>query len=156
LSLQSPQLPSYALLKQQVKSNTASTLQSLWQSRAPQTYQDLGISTSPKYPGKLQHSCLSLGRILAARTGHGDFADYHEWFKHEDANLLCQCGARKAPLHFFFCRIAKRRAPRPLGPPLEVIPFLLGSVKGAQKLAMWLTETRFYEDICHCYTLLSS
>jgi hypothetical protein len=70
-----------------------------------------------------------------ARTGHGDFADYHKRFKHENAHLLCQCDAQKAPLHFFFCRIAKRRAPRPPGPPSEIIPFLLGSMKGAQRLA---------------------
>ena len=35
-----------------------------------------------------------LGKTLAARTGHGDFADYHERFNHEDASLHCRCGAR--------------------------------------------------------------
>ncbi|XP_077661359.1 uncharacterized protein AFUA_7G08210 [Aspergillus fumigatus Af293] len=75
-----------------------------------------------------------LGRILAARTGHGDFADYHERFNHEDAHLHCRCGARKSPVHFFFCRI--------------MIPFLLGTAKGAAKLAAWLSQTRFFDDIC--------
>src|ERR1700759_2556307 len=81
-------------------------------------------------------------------VGHTDFADYHERFQHDDAYLFCRCGARKAPYHFLFCPIAKRKARRPLGPPSQVIPYLLGSVKGAQKLATWLAETQFYTDIC--------
>ena len=28
-----------------------------------------------------------LGRLLAARSGHGDFAEYHERLGHEDATL---------------------------------------------------------------------
>ncbi|EED12151.1 conserved hypothetical protein [Talaromyces stipitatus ATCC 10500] len=117
---------------------------------------DLGITTSPKRPLELQLTRLDLGHMIAARTGHGDFADYHERFNHDDAHLLCRCGARKAPLHFFFCHIAKRRAPRPPGPPSEVIPFLLGTTKAAQKLAIWLAETLFFEDICPRRSLLST
>jgi hypothetical protein len=33
-------------------------------------------------------------------------------------------------------------------PPSEIIPFLLGTEKGAARLATWLTETRYFEDIC--------
>jgi hypothetical protein len=120
----------------------------LWMSTAPQSYQDLGITSSHGRPEELRLPRLLLGHILAARSGHGDFADFHERFQHEDAYLHCRCGARKSPIHFFFCRIAKRRAPRPPGPPSEVIPFLLGTGKGAARLAAYLTETRFFEDIC--------
>jgi hypothetical protein len=141
-------LHSYASLKRRAKAYAPSAARSLWTTVAPQPYQDLGITTSPKCPDELRLARSLLGRILAARTGHGDFADYHERFNHGDAHLLCRCGARKAPLHFFFCRIAKRRARRPPGAPSEVIPFLLGSEKGALKLAKWLTVTRFFEDIC--------
>lgn len=139
---------SYASLKRYAKARALTAAQTLWQSEAPQTYQDLGITTSPKRPGELHLNRLDLGHIIAARTGHGDFADYHEQFNHDDAHLICRCGTQKAPLHVFFCRIAKRRAPRPPGPPSEVIPSLLGTAKGAQKLATWLAETRFFEDIC--------
>jgi hypothetical protein len=38
--------------------------------------------------------------------------------------------------------------PRPPGPPPTAIPYLLGTPKGAVKLAAWLSETRFFEDIC--------
>ncbi|EQL04246.1 hypothetical protein G6O67_007120 [Ophiocordyceps sinensis] len=35
---------------------------------------------------------------------HGDFADYHERFNHDDARLTCVCGRRKEPNHLFYCR----------------------------------------------------
>ncbi|KAF7139722.1 hypothetical protein CNMCM5793_007559 [Aspergillus hiratsukae] len=139
---------SYASLKRQAKASAMSATQSNWTSTAPQSYQDLGITSSPRHLDELHLPRRLLGLILAARTGHGDFADYHERFNHVDAYLFCRCGARKTPIHFFFCRIAKRRAPRPAGPPSEIIPFLLGTKKGAIRLASWLTETRFFEDIC--------
>jgi hypothetical protein len=109
------------------------------------------ITTSPKCPAELHLPRPLLSRILAARTGHGDFADYHKRFNHGDAHLLCRCGKKKSPIHFFFCYIAKRRMPRPLGSPSEMIPHLLGTPKGAAKLAAWLPETRFYESICTLY-----
>ncbi|EED11972.1 conserved hypothetical protein [Talaromyces stipitatus ATCC 10500] len=150
-----PHKSSYASLKRYAKTQSLSAAQSQWEKVAPQSYQDLEITTSPKRPGELQLNRLDLGHVIAARTGHGDFADYHKHFNHNDAYLLCQCGARKAPLHFFFCHIAKRRAPWPPGPPSEVISFLLGTAKGAQKLATWLAETYFFEDICPRQPLLS-
>ncbi len=61
-----------------------------------------------------------LARILAARSGHEDFADYHEQFHHLSATLRCRCGARTTPLHFFDCRIGGHRSllhTRNSGPP---------------------------------------
>ncbi|EED16622.1 conserved hypothetical protein [Talaromyces stipitatus ATCC 10500] len=131
-----PHKSSYASLKRYAKARALTAAQTLWQSVAPQTYQDLGITTSPKHPGELQLNRLDLGHIIAARTGHGDFADYHKRFNHNNAHLICRCRARK------------RRASRPPRPPSEVISFLLGTAKGAQRLATWLAETHFFEDIC--------
>jgi len=45
---------------------------------------------------------VNVGRVLAARSAHGDFADYHERFAHE-TELTCQCGKRKSPLHIWAC-----------------------------------------------------
>jgi hypothetical protein len=139
---------SLASLKRQPKAQATAAALKLWLAVLPQSYRDIGIRTAPRRPWELQLSRPVLGRLLASRTGHGDFADYHERFQHEDAYLLCRCGSRKASLHFLFCPIAKRKARRPLGRPSEVIPFILGSPKGAQKFAIWLAETRFYTDIC--------
>src|SRR2546423_35215 len=46
----------------------------------------------------------ALGTLLAARSGHGDFASYHERFQHLDATLTCSYGVRKTPEHAFLCR----------------------------------------------------
>jgi hypothetical protein len=139
---------SLATLQRQAKAKGPIAARTLWQTVAPQSYRDLGITTSPLPPSELKIRRPILGRILAARTGHGDFADYHERFNHEDAYLHCSCGARKKRLHFFFCQKAKRRSPRPPGAPSRVLPALLGTPKGATKLAAWLTKTGFFEDIC--------
>lgn len=142
---------SYASLKRIAKAYGPEALQQLWGSVAPHTYRELGITTSPIRPKELYLPRPLLGRIIASRTGHGDFAEYHERFNHNDAHIQCRCGSRKEPLHFFFCHIGKRRSPRPPGPPSEVIPFLLGTPKGAQQLGLWLSKNRFFEDICPRY-----
>jgi hypothetical protein len=139
---------SYASLRQRAKTDAVAALQRHWQSTAPKSYQDFWIIISPWRPAELKLPRPLLARILAARTGHGDFAGYHERFNHEDAHLLCCCGVRKSPIHFFFCCVAKRCMPRPSGPPSTAIPYLLDTLKGAVQLAAWLSETRFFEDIC--------
>ncbi|EED14579.1 conserved hypothetical protein [Talaromyces stipitatus ATCC 10500] len=88
-----PHKSSYTSLKRYAKTQSLSAAQSQWQKVAPQSYQDLEITTSPKRPGELQLNRLDLSHIIAARAGHGDFADYHERFNHDDTYLLCRCGA---------------------------------------------------------------
>ncbi|KAI0993029.1 hypothetical protein K3495_g15155 [Podosphaera aphanis] len=121
----------------------------LWNLLSPSLglYKQLYISTSPNRPKELELPRSSLGRILATRTGHGDFADYHDRFRHPEANMNCLCGHRKSPFHFF-CYIAKRRVPRPPSPPSEALPFLLGTYKGGLVLHKWLQESRFFSEIC--------
>ncbi|KAJ5904840.1 uncharacterized protein N7473_001756 [Penicillium subrubescens] len=125
-----PPIYSFASLKRHTKAAMISSLQRHWQAVAPQSYQDLWITSFTSCPDELRLPRYLLGRILAARTGHGDFADYHERFNHEDAHLHCRCGARKTPVHFFFCRVAKRRLPRPSGPPLRDNSLPTGNPKG--------------------------
>jgi ribonuclease HI len=146
---------SLATLKRQAKAKGPAAALTLWRTVAPQSYQELGIITSPLPPDELKLRRHILGRILAVRSGHGDFADYHERFGHEDAYILCSCGSRKGRLHFFFCCRAKRRAPRPPGAPSLVLPTLLGTPRGTRELASWLDKTRFFEDICPRHPLSS-
>ncbi len=71
-----------------------------------------------------------MGRLLAARSGHGDFADYNEIFNHEDALLTCSCGALKAPEHFTFCTRARARSRLHTPSRQDRAGWLLGTVKG--------------------------
>lgn len=42
-----------------------------------------------------------LGWLIAARSGHGHFAAYHERFGHEETDSNCVCGQKRAQLHPF-------------------------------------------------------
>lgn len=66
----------------------------------------------------------TLRHLLAARTGHGDFAWYHRRFHHDDAVLQCRCGKDKTTLHPIGCKYSRSSfarwpwpSPRPRLPP---------------------------------------
>ncbi|KAI0993033.1 hypothetical protein K3495_g15151, partial [Podosphaera aphanis] len=141
---------SLAGLKKWGKRSSLQASENLWSLLMPCTgsYERLSISSCPPRPKELELPRATLGRILASRSGHGDFAKYHEAFKHPDANLYCRCGRRKDPVHFYFCYIAKRRARLPAGPASEVLPFLLGTKKGGEVFHEWLLKSHFYTEIC--------
>ena len=102
-----------------------------------------------KYPAKLCFPHPILGKLFAARSDHGDFAAYHEHFKHEDAKLYCNCGKRKAPKYFNFCPKGRRASWRTNWyNPKENICYLLTSLLGAKDFASWIEETQFFTNIC--------
>ena len=73
---------------------------------AIKAYQDLGLrpTTNIKAMPEMALKRETLGWLIAARSGHGHFADYHERFNHfEKTDLHCSCGARRASLHPFTC-----------------------------------------------------
>jgi ribonuclease HI len=87
----------------------------------------------------------TLARILAARSGHGDFAAYHERFAHESATTRCRFGARTAPDHFFHCRLAQSRE-RLRTSNGEDIPLcdLIATENGSLTLGAWLKTTSYF------------
>ena len=136
-----------ASLKRLAKAKADNSLTQLWLTTAPQSYRDLGIQYLHD-TAELGLKRGALGRILASRSSHGDFAAYHDRFYHHDATLSCSCGRLKSPLHFFFCK--KSNANR-LGPKVftaNKITYLLGTAKGATALADWITSSRFFTDTC--------
>ncbi|KAI1004416.1 hypothetical protein K3495_g3796 [Podosphaera aphanis] len=118
-----------------------------WENNAPQSYVRLGINTAPYFREELLLSRKALGQVIAARSGHGDFASYHTRFNHRDANMHCLCGSPKSPKHFLFCRIRRRRHGHPDGPIRLLLPKLLGTPEGAVILTNWLGQAQFYEQI---------
>ena len=116
-----------------------------WVEKAPVRYRDLGIGLE-KRPPELHLPRPALGRLLAARSGHGDFAEYHERFKHEDALLTCSCGHRKEPSHFYFCREGRKAAAHPWGQ--QPVADILTKKTGFTAYADWLGKSFFYTTIC--------
>lgn len=86
--------------------------------------------------------------LYAARSGHGDFASYHDRFDHISAHTSCSSGALKSPVHFIHCRLPSSRLTKLPKGSLDKIKFLLGTPTGAMKLAQWLEKTKFFTEIC--------
>lgn len=76
-----------------------------WGAARPTRCQDLDLQMRRKKPPELPLSRRLLHHLIAARTGHGDFAAYHRRFNHDDANLECECGLETSSNHFIRCRI---------------------------------------------------
>ncbi|ODM15661.1 hypothetical protein SI65_08895 [Aspergillus cristatus] len=116
-----------------------------WADEAPTRYKNLGIGLE-KRPPELFLPRAALGSLLAARSGHGDFAEYHERFKHDDALLTCSCGRRKEPSHFYFCRDGRKAAAHPWGQ--QPVTDILTKKDGFTAYADWLGRSQFYTAIC--------
>jgi ribonuclease HI len=136
-----------ASLRRLAKEEAKRSSSRLWSVTAPQSYRELGIAYTPN-TDELGLKRGALGRILAARTQHGDFAAYHGRFNHEGATLDCTCGRPKTPLHFYFCKRSTARLLGQKAPTRDSITYLLATVKGAQVLAEWITDSRFFTDVC--------
>jgi hypothetical protein len=140
-----------APLKRSARTNARLAATQLWSATAPANYNELLV----KYSTNTDELCLSraeLGRILVARSQHGDFAAYHERFNHDNAALNCLCGRPKSPLHFYFCKKSTARKLTRGKPTSEAIPWLLGTTKGALKLADWITASEYFTDICRSHS----
>jgi ribonuclease HI len=139
---------SLAAAKRQAKSHKTKEFAKMWRTEAPTRYKELKIPLK-NYPPELALPRYTLGKLYAARSGHGDFADYHERFNHEDAEIHCSCNRRKTPEHFFFCKKSKNATRRAKWhQPRDTIPEILGTLQGATQFSAWLKETRFYTEIC--------
>ena len=99
-------LLTFAALKRQVALRIQDLSDKWWQKNRPERYEDLEITMRRKRPLELALPRWAYHRLMAARTGHGDFASYHRRFKHENEEMLCKCGREKRPWHFAECRPA--------------------------------------------------
>ena len=96
---------------------------------------------TPKVPEELGIPRRHLARLLAERSGHGNYAAYHDRFGHHGAPRECpfECGLDTAPGHFLECS----RLPRPAllrwvdGTAIRRSD-VLTSPAGARALSQWL------------------
>ncbi|KAM3537760.1 hypothetical protein ARSEF1564_009315 [Beauveria bassiana] len=105
-------LPTVSYCRRHMRSLLAIAFQRWWDEVDRESYRGLQLKAELKKLPELTLQRRQLGYLLAAGTHHGDFADYHERFNHEDADLNCPCGRRKSPTHLFYCR----KIPRSLRP----------------------------------------
>ncbi|RAL58119.1 hypothetical protein DID88_002394 [Monilinia fructigena] len=105
-------------------------------------------------PPELDLPRNQLHRLLAIRSAHGDFAWYHNKFRHANALTECSCGAAKAPMHLVHCpRSHKRFKDWPSRPPIpptsnaEGLRYLTHLLSNPMDFAKFL-------DVTGCYTHL--
>ncbi|KAM3526964.1 hypothetical protein MY4038_006580 [Beauveria bassiana] len=128
--------PTVSYSKRHMRSLLAIAFQRWWDAVDRESYHGLQRKAELKKLPELTLQRRQLGYLLAARTHHGDFADYHERFKHEDAELNCPCGRRKSPTYLFYCR----KIPRSLRPRLAPEPE--AAIRRYLGLFVWFS--------CHC------
>ena len=133
----------FAALGRWVKQRSQELVEEWWQKYRPKRYKDLDLFMRCKRPPELALPRWAYHRLIAARTGHGDYADYHRRFNPEHEDLKCVCGREKRPWHFSECRPAllRWRIYEKMAPPgaREMI-----GEKGWQKFIQFLTTSRCY------------
>jgi ribonuclease HI len=96
-------LPTVAWVRRHLKGKRKDDFARWWAAQDEARYEDVH-SYAAVSKNLVSFKRATLHRLLAARSGHGDFAAYHERFGHTDSNKHCTCGERKTPEHIFFCR----------------------------------------------------
>lgn len=132
--------------------------QDWWASVEPnlsRRYREWNLTYMVKASPELVLPRSTLYRLLAIRTGHGDFHWYHQRFHHEDAKLLCNCGATKTPEHLVLCRkvfrylynwpLKPNRPPRTIAESRVYIQLM---IQQPQLFADYLQLTGFYSKVC--------
>ena len=90
----------FAALGRLVKMRSQELVEEWWQKYRPKQYKDLDLYMRCKRPPELALPRWAYHRLIAARTGHGDYADYHRRFNPEHEDLMCICGREKRLWHF--------------------------------------------------------
>ncbi len=89
-----------------------------------------------------------LGWPIAAKKGHGHFADYQDRFRQEEVDVHCRCGQRQSRLHPFSYSNARSyrvklfslTAKRPFTP-----DEILKIAEGIKLFAEWAPKTELFQ-----------
>lgn len=119
-----------------------------WSLHASNSYRALGIDGFERCPGELKLPRSLVAHIYAARSGHGDFANYHERFHHWNALNTCSCGSPKSSNHMILCNKPKVKLPSVPKNIAEPAKNFIGTSNGATRMVKWLKETKFFTEIC--------
>ena len=140
-------VPTLAYLRKIAKQRSKNAAQAWWDASAPEKYKNLKLKFPSRSPPELALPRTILHHLLAARSHHGDFAEYHERFHHDNALVTCSCGRRKSPWHLFYCRKIQPRHRMRLAPsPTASINQAIG--RDFDKFVKLVKASSFFEEIC--------
>jgi ribonuclease HI len=97
-------LATLAFVRRAARASTGQAFCAWWTTAQPAVYEPLELNIQLNPGPELALSRAELRLLLAARSGHGDFAAYHDRFNHQTSSRHCPCGRRTAPTHVFYCR----------------------------------------------------
>ena len=146
-------IPTVSWIKREARAWARKAAREWWSRTAPASYENLQINFTSRAPRELSLPRWALGKLVAARSGHGDFQAWHERLGHQDGPYLCSCGSPKGPIHFYLCRKAQRvwRRKKRKKPPVHgtqaEIDWILGAPAGARFFLEYASETRFFQEI---------
>lgn len=100
-----PATTTTAILHQKLHRQRQTLLDSWWNETCPSRYRELDLLMRRRKPPELGLSRLQLRHLIAARTGHGNFAAHHRRFNNPHAITECTCGEETTPTHFIHCRL---------------------------------------------------
>ena len=138
---------SVAHVRRLARSHATEAAKERWKAAPHPEYARLVIPWPDHPPRELRLPRPLLGQVIALRTGHGDFVEYHERLGYEGEHR-CSCGELKTRTHFYFCGDARRVSSTiHRGRPEGRIRWLVGTRKGVEVLAEWLQATQFFTAI---------
>ncbi|KAF5004471.1 hypothetical protein FDECE_9037 [Fusarium decemcellulare] len=139
--------PTLAFIRRTAKAMSRDEFSNWWTNNMPEAYIPLGLKADLRCPKGLTLPRSTLYHLLAARTHHGDFANYHERFNHADSANNCTCGRRKNAHHIFYCRkVAPRKRLRLGSSSLQAIHKAIGT--NFHDFAKLAKGTSFFTEIC--------
>ncbi|KAL7917839.1 hypothetical protein ACQKWADRAFT_331565 [Trichoderma austrokoningii] len=94
-------LPTAAYMRRVNRRERKKLFEDYWQKRKPEGYKDLELNTAG-IPEELKLPRPTLHRLLAERTGHGDYGKYHERF-HHNKEPKCAWGRAREARHILRC-----------------------------------------------------
>jgi ribonuclease HI len=150
--------PTLSYAKRQLRRDNRITFDSWWDKHAPDSFchmvdgdlvprEQATLRARPS----LEIPRASLGRWLAARSFHGDFASYHKRFGHDDAYLFCSCGHEKTPEHYAHCQKVwklKHKWPEKLQEIADPEYLHQDTIDDAAAFHKLTIATNFFTDIC--------
>lgn len=119
-----------------------------WLNNTTHSYRELSINSYVHSPRELKLPWHLVAHLYAAHTGHGDFAAYHNRFKHADATITCSCSSLKSLDHALHCTLPSRRLSRIPSSADSARYYFFSTNSGAKEFIKWLNDTKFFSKIC--------
>ncbi|KAM3501568.1 hypothetical protein MY11210_009336 [Beauveria gryllotalpidicola] len=145
-----PETHTVAAIKRIARTKMHMLAQQWWQANIPEEYQRMDLCDFPRRaPAELHLPRTLLYRLIAARTGTGNFAAFHTNLNRPEQIRPCGCGGTGNPTHIFFCRaISKLHRARLSHATTGMPPAWKALGKEFSVFVKTATASGFFTDIC--------